>query len=103
LQAVRFGTDVCAPGEDARAGELGCHPAAAGFAEVIVLGIVLLAFGVVMGGMIPVNKFSLAGMYRFRLVRSFLGASRAGRSPNPFTGFDPADDFPIAELAPVRP
>ena len=103
LQNVRFGSDVCPPGEDARAGELDCHPAAAGFVEVVVLGIALLAFGAVMGRMIPVNKFSLAGMYRYRLVRSFLGASRAGRSPNPFTGFDPADDFPIAELAQVRP
>jgi predicted acylesterase/phospholipase RssA len=103
LQQVTFGSDVCPPGEDAHAGALNCHPAAAGFVEVVVLGIVLLGFGVIMGRMIPVNKFSLAGMYRFRIVRSFLGASRAGRSPNPFTGFDPEDDFPIAELAAVRP
>jgi hypothetical protein len=103
LDQVRFGTDVCASGEDARAEALGCHPAAAGFVEVVALGLVLLGFGAGMGRMIPVNKFSLAGMYRYRLVRSFLGASRAGRSPNPFTGFDPADDFPIAEIASVRP
>ena len=90
------------PGRTRARDELGCHPAAAGFVEVVALGIVLLGFGAVMGRMIPVNKFSLAGMYRYRLVRSFLGASRAGRSPNPFTGFDPADDFPIAELAPVQ-
>jgi len=103
LAEVRFGTDVCRPGDDARADALGCHPAVAGFVEVVAVGLVLLGFGAVMGRMIPVNKFSLAGMYRYRLVRSFLGASRAGRSPNPFTGFDPADDFPIAEMSPVRP
>jgi hypothetical protein len=103
LEAARFGSSVCGEGEEARAGTLGCHPAAAGFVEVVAAGVLLLAFGLAMGRVIPVNKFSLAGMYRYRLVRSFLGASRGGRSPNPFTGFDPADDFPIAELAPVRP
>jgi predicted acylesterase/phospholipase RssA len=103
LDDVRFGSGVCGAGEEARAGELNCHPAAAGFVEVVALGTFLLVFGLVMGRMIPVNKFSLAGMYRYRLVRSFLGASRGGRSPNPFTGFDPADDFPIAELASIRP
>jgi hypothetical protein len=78
-------------------------PQEAGLLSVLVLGAVLTALGVLTSRIVPVNKFSLSGMYRQRLVRAFLGASRAGRSPNPFTGFDSADDFPLKELASVRP
>lgn len=69
-------------------------------AEVLVVATVLLAVGWIMARFIPVNKFSLHGMYRERLVRAFLGASRpAGeRRPNPFTGFDPADNLPMQAL-----
>lgn len=42
---------------------------------------------------VNVNTFSLHAMYRNRLVRSYLGASNNARNPNPFTNFDPADDF----------
>jgi hypothetical protein len=37
-------------------------------------------------------------MYRSRLIRTFLGASNENRKPNPFTGFDPADNIPMSEL-----
>jgi Patatin-like phospholipase len=54
---------------------------------------------------IDVNRFSLHGMYRNRLVRTFLGAARRNsdpalwtRQPNPFTGFDPGDDVRMHEL-----
>jgi len=72
-------------------------------AEVLALAAVLIVIGVVMARFIPVNKFSLHGMYRERLVRAFLGASRrAGeRRPNPFTGFDPADNLPMQALSNV--
>jgi hypothetical protein len=72
-------------------------------AESLVLALFLTAFGVVMAGTLPVNRFSLNGMYRNRLVRSFVGASRPEetRSPSPFTGFDPADDVALSELAPL--
>ncbi|HEY7790622.1 MAG TPA: hypothetical protein VIC33_08940 [Vicinamibacterales bacterium] len=68
--------------------------------EASLLAAVYLVFGMLMGVFVPVNKFSLHGMYRNRLIRSFLGASRPGRRrhPNPFTGFDPADDVSLAEL-----
>ena len=49
------------------------------------------------------NKFSLHAMYRSRLIRAYLGASRSSRKPHPFTGFDPKDNFPIAELTAGRP
>jgi hypothetical protein len=51
---------------------------------------------------IDANKFSLHAMYRSRLIRTFLGASNEHRKPNPFTGFDPADNIPMSRL-PVKP
>ena len=55
------------------------------------------------GGMsifIDPNKYSLHAMYRNRLIRAYLGASRkkGARHPNPFTGFDPNDNIAMAEL-----
>lgn len=48
---------------------------------------------------INVNKFSLHGMYKLRLIRAYLGASRREeRKPNLFTGFDPEDNVHMAEL-----
>ena len=37
-------------------------------------------------------------MYRDRLIRAYLGASRLDRKPNPFTRFDPDDNIPIYSL-----
>ena len=55
---------------------------------------------------INVNRFSLHAVYRNRLIRAFLGAARAshrdrGRTrsnPDPFTGFDDADNLRLASL-----
>lgn len=60
---------------------------------------------------ININKFSLHGMYRDRLIRAFLGASNpqrqigqtGGKPPNSFTGFTESDNFQMAELANQRP
>ena len=60
---------------------------------------------------ININKFSLHGMYRDRLIRAFLGASNpqrqagqtGGTPPNSFTGFTESDNFQMAELAGQRP
>jgi hypothetical protein len=46
---------------------------------------------------ININRFSLHALFRNRLVRSFLGASRP-RKPDPFTGFDECDDPRMHEL-----
>ena len=70
---------------------------------------------------VNINLFALNAFYANRLVRCYLGASRPreataeGRSafaptncpvpvrrPNPITGFDPTDDFPMRDLAIVR-
>jgi len=49
---------------------------------------------------VNVNVFSLHGMYRERLIRAYLGASRSrSRQPDSFTGFDPKDNVPLAFLA----
>lgn len=62
----------------------------------VLFATVLVAL--VMGTLVNVNRFSLHATYRNRLVRAFLGASRAGkREPHPFTGFDPADNIEIHE------
>jgi hypothetical protein len=47
---------------------------------------------------IDVNRFSMHGVYRNRLVRAFLGGARAGRQADPFTDFDPADNHRVCEL-----
>jgi hypothetical protein len=75
----------------------------AGLRDVVLLAAVAFALGLLMGGFVPANRFSLHGMYRQRLVRTFLGASHADRRPNAFTGFDPADDLRVHELSDVRP
>ena len=56
-------------------------------------------FSVLMSFFININKFSLHCMYRNRLIRAYLGASRGQhRAPNPFTGFDSDDNLQMAEL-----
>jgi hypothetical protein len=77
------------------------HPAGGGPVELLLLMGVLLAAGLVAGRRVSVNIFSLHGMYRSRLVRTFIGASRRSRDrhANPFTGFDADDDVPMHALA----
>lgn len=65
---------------------------------LVLIAAVFLAIGLVMSVCININKFSLHSMYRNRLIRAYLGASREKREPNPFTGFDPDDNLPIHQL-----
>jgi hypothetical protein len=58
----------------------------------------LAAVGAVAGTAVNVNRFSLQAMYRNRLVRAYLGASNQRRTPDPFSGFDPTDDFFLHEM-----
>ena len=57
-----------------------------------------LATGLLLSWRVDINKFSLYMMYRLRLVRAYFGASTPQRAPHPFTGFDPDDDPPLADL-----
>jgi hypothetical protein len=79
------------------------HPSGAGVPEIGVLLLVLVGAGILMGFFIAVNKFSLHGMYRDRLTRAFIGASRpkSARHPDRFTGFDAQDNLFLSELAAV--
>lgn len=48
---------------------------------------------------VDINKFSLHNMYKNRLVRCYLGASRrANRNASPFIGLDDKDDLALAKL-----
>ncbi len=60
---------------------------------------VLLVFLFLMIWRIDINRFSLNGMYRNRLARAFLGAARPERAPDPFSGFDAADNIRLHKLA----
>jgi hypothetical protein len=73
--------------------------------DVIFVAIALFGLGLLMARLIDTNKFSLHAMYRARLMRTFLGASRRGgeRRPDPFTGFDEQDDLPMSALATATP
>jgi len=46
---------------------------------------------------IPINRFSLNGLYRNRWAGLSRGA-RDSRHPDPFTGFDPADNVELHKL-----
>lgn len=72
------------------------------FRLVLSLGVLLFLLGSFISLLINLNIFSLHAGYRNRLIRAFLGASRPEhqRKPNPFTGFDPADNVAMHELRP---
>jgi hypothetical protein len=72
------------------------------FRLIALLGVLLGLVGVGISLLINLNIFSLHAGYRNRLIRAFLGASRPEqqRKPNPFTGFDPADNVAMHELRP---
>ncbi|HEX9947964.1 MAG TPA: hypothetical protein VGA98_10525 [Allosphingosinicella sp.] len=68
-------------------------------AHLVFLAGLLLAL-LFLGRRIQVNRFSLNGLYRNRLARAFLGGARLKRDPDPFTGFDAADNVRMHKLAP---
>ncbi len=68
--------------------------------EALLLGLAFLAFGWLMARFININKFSLQGMYRNRLIRAYLGASNLHRDANDFTGFAQSDNIALHKLDP---
>lgn len=58
------------------------------------------ALAVVLSLSIGVNKFSMHSLYRNRIIRAYLGASRYQRDPDRFTGFDENDNLQMWELRP---
>jgi len=68
-----------------------------------IFALALFAVSLLMAWFINVNKFSLHGAYRDRLIRAYLGASKVKRKADPFTGFDDADNFQLHRLRGQRP
>jgi Patatin-like phospholipase len=68
---------------------------------ILLLSFVFFGFGWVMARYINVNKFSLHGMYRNRLIRAYLGASDDRRNASKFTGFAESDNLQMHELSPA--
>ena len=60
--------------------------------------VLLVLVAVVFSRVVNVNRFSMHGLYRNRLVRAFLGASNVNRVPDPFTGFATTDNVKLHEL-----
>ncbi|WP_461149059.1 patatin-like phospholipase family protein [Spirosoma pulveris] len=80
-------------------GDTTCGRVLTVFAPLLLFLLFLLA-GWLLALMIDTNRFSLHAMYRARLIRAYLGASRPQetRVPDPFTGFDEADNIPMGKL-----
>ncbi|WP_316168485.1 MULTISPECIES: hypothetical protein [unclassified Bradyrhizobium] len=73
-----------------------------------IFGPLLIGLGVavvitwIASACININRFSLHAIYRNRLTRAFLGASRRLRSPDAFSGFDEDDNPAMAALWPKK-
>jgi hypothetical protein len=68
---------------------------------LIALG-VGAAIGLAASSCVNINRFSLHALYRNRLTRAYLGASRQERHPDLFTGFDVKDNVRMHELWPPQ-
>lgn len=69
-----------------------------GLQVLIFLVVAIIAVG--LSFFIGTNKFSMNALYRNRIIRAYLGASRYGRDPDRFTGFDENDNLQMWELRP---
>ncbi|HEX2056051.1 MAG TPA: patatin-like phospholipase family protein, partial [Nitrospiraceae bacterium] len=69
---------------------------------VVTMAAILGLLGIFMAVTININQFSLHAMYRNRLIRAYLGASRSPEERrkffNPLTGFDPRDNESMCNL-----
>ena len=65
---------------------------------LLVASAITVAIGWLASWCVNINRFSLHALYRNRLVRAYLGASRQQRHPDLFTGFDAADNIRMHEL-----
>lgn len=67
---------------------------------LLIAIVVTFAIGAIASRCVNINRFSLHALYRNRLVRAYLGASRKIRHPDRFTGFDGKDNIRVHELWP---
>lgn len=73
------------------------YPASIPTRALVIEFAATLAIALLLNVFVNVNTFSLHAMYRSRLIRSYLGASNPRRRPNPFTNFDPGDNFSMED------
>ncbi|WP_321472744.1 patatin-like phospholipase family protein [uncultured Paludibaculum sp.] len=73
------------------------------FLSLLGLTAAIALFCSVMGRFVDINKFSLHGMYRFRLIRAYLAASNPDLDNLRFTGFNDSDDLRMHEFRGQRP
>jgi hypothetical protein len=71
-----------------------------GVGALLTAAVILAIIGFIGSTFVNINRFSLHGLYRNRLIRAFLGASHIGRKPDRFTGFDRDDNPDMADLWP---
>jgi hypothetical protein len=64
--------------------------------------VIAAAVGLLASYFVNINRFSLHALYRNRLIRGYLGASRQERHPDRFTGFDNKDNISVYELWPPK-
>ncbi len=70
---------------------------------LLLAAAVTLAVGLIASYFVNINRFSLHALYRNRLIRAYLGASRPVRRPDLFTGIDPEDNIRMHELWSDKP
>ena len=70
---------------------------------LVIAGVLAALVAAVASRNVNINRFSLHALYRNRLVRAYLGASRDNRHPDRFTGFDEDDNLSAASLWPPEP
>jgi hypothetical protein len=63
---------------------------------------IAVAISLVASYCVNINRFSLHSVYRNRLIRGYLGASRQKRVPDRFTGFDREDNVRVHSLWPPK-
>ena len=69
----------------------------------LALGWVVTAVvGLLASYFVNINRFSLHALYRNRLIRGYLGASRQERDPDRFTGFDIEDNVSVHKIWPPK-
>ncbi|GLH81388.1 hypothetical protein SSBR45G_62970 [Bradyrhizobium sp. SSBR45G] len=67
---------------------------------LVLVGLAALLVGLFASYFVNINRFSMHGVYRNRLIRTFLGASHRDRRPNELTDFDTTDNIDLARIWP---
>jgi hypothetical protein len=81
-------------------GKIAVRELPSGVGALLTATVILAVIGYIGSTLVNINRFSLHGLYRNRLIRAFLGATHIGRKPDRFTGFDRDDNPDMSKLWP---